>query len=185
MPKTDTFHVTVVDPSTTGGTTTNVSIDLGQLDSQRDSPAWAPYSAAVGTAFVKHVQATNQAGASWETLREIYSHLFAHSEAFFVDQSNVPYPYPRLRTLQTILRDFYKVDDPGAAFPSGGSAPLPDGAKPGMKVGDFLNDWLTPMNNGVDPKLSHVQFVELRHILYSQEDIQLLSPWELGPVKIW
>ena len=185
MPKTDTYHIAVVDPSSSGDTTTSVSIDLNKLDSQGDSPAWAPYSPAVGTAFVKHIQATNQAGADWETLREIYSHLFSHSEAFSVDESNIPHPYPRLRMLQTILRDFYQVDAPDAPFPAGGSLPLPDGARSGMKVRDFLNEWLTPLNNGVDPQLSHVQFVELRHVLYSQEDLQLLSPWELGAVKIW
>jgi hypothetical protein len=160
-----------------------------------DSPAWSQgsneNSAAVGHLYyLKHID-SSEPHADRDTLARIYANLFRYDPAAGIKFND-------LHNLHDWLTGFDPTTEDGPA-----PASIPGGPLPKETHRQAINRYLAQFNvdptgpapvatiparvptAAQDPKLSHAQVVELWHVLYNQEDIRLLAPYDFANTKPW
>lgn len=144
-------------------------------------------------------------GATWKDFARIGRGLFDPSQIFAADKNFLEAPFDALRLLQRMVGK-YDVEQPDKLVTEAFPWPTGSGAFPPIQmtwtIRHAIAEYLSVFN--VDPAtgavanraldfpaaggpltLTHGQCVELRHVLFTQEDLRLVAPYDILGTLPW
>lgn len=141
-----------------------------------DSPAWNPDAHDIGHQWATHPSRANDTNPDRRSeLRQIYHNLFTKN----VDLGSDKVPFQEIQSLQRMVAHIDQHNPAKTLTAEHGFTDREKKLVTGVTVVDAINDWLAPLNGGKKASLTFSQYVLLWHIFFNQDDIKLLSPWEV------